>query len=1044
MAKFSFLHLSDLHISKKNIVDINIVLTALWEDLKKLTVSPDFIIFTGDLIKNGASGYEGDCEYDLAEQHFIKPLLEVTKLDRSRIFFVPGNHEVNRNKINTYADGGLTSKLVNRDELNLFIDNISDQTIFLQRLDNYDRFINSLCGDDNKFLVCKNNLSSTYKFPIADQTIGIACLNSSWRAYGGEEDYGKLLIGERQLDNAIKDLQKCDFRIAVFHHPLEWLAEYDRESIFDRLVQSFDVVCSGHLHTTNLNEIVFNKYKTVFSKGGAIYQNRIFNGYSMIHFDLENKELEVFLRQYFDRRRTFDKALSVAEDGYLKHVLVKDATLEIYNKNSQLIKTIRDNVCRDINKRLVSNSSADTIAPKDIDSIYVPHLMTEEPEGAKKAEGQTTSDLINILRDNKNILFVGKKEIGKTTLLNYICKYFIQESAKKSELIIPCIIDFEDLLKGNNIFEKAMASFLCNYGILNLDLKDNLEQGNYVLLIDNFNFSDSVKLDKLKEFFNKFPNNRIVLAMNESILQDIKIEDIPELGFTYKTLYINTFRRGQVRQLVRNWFTTKEIDEDAILDKVMNSLKKMGVPRTPLIISLLLWIFEKQANFLPVNESVLLENFIEILLEKLNIENTKYQVFDYTNKIDLLAHLAAIMAKNNCFYFMESELTKEIQKYFDERGLEFKTGKYAQDFFEKGILISINGRVYFRYNCFLEFFIAKYMSMPENKEFRDFILEEDKFLSFSNEIVYYTGLNRKSLDILILLESRVLSAFERFEDIIDINEITKINLNENFTKELTADTLKSKVKENQLSAEEKDNILEDGESSHKEQPQLERREQKAFMERSIECLDLYAKVLKNSELIIKSEKQRALELCINKYCKMLGLIYIVYFAANQNKLVADDSPTEILNLSIEQTFILIIPIILQSIILQNLGSPKLKPIIDEQINLATTEIEKFLLVCLYGDMKLEGYLKKFKILLDETRSKYVIEITIAKMLYYNAFYIKTKAEEDQLADLLSELIITNRQKIKTGPIKDRTKAHYLTQFKKRSQKNQHDLKNVME
>lgn len=121
--------------------DTSIVLDALFKDLKKLNVKIDFILFNGDLINNGSMGFDKDYEYNLVMEYFIEPLLTNLSLDKNNIFFVPGNHDVNRSKINDVLYGNVSEKFNNRDELNKFIDNLDQYVPLLGRLEDFYTFL---------------------------------------------------------------------------------------------------------------------------------------------------------------------------------------------------------------------------------------------------------------------------------------------------------------------------------------------------------------------------------------------------------------------------------------------------------------------------------------------------------------------------------------------------------------------------------------------------------------------------------------------------------------------------------------------------------------------------------------------------------------------------------------------------------------------------------------------------------------------------------------------------------------------------------------
>lgn len=1012
------LHLSDLHYDYRFAKDINIVFSALKDDIEKQGFKFDYIFFNGDLINRG-----NDLEsYKLVVKEVIEPLLEITGLTKSELFMVPGNHEVDRNIINEFIDGNLTEKFSNRDILNLFIDKIEQQQQLLIRLDKYHNFVNEM-GIGKDYLHTRNPLFSTYILNEGDMKIGLACLNSSWGAYGGDDDYGKILLGERQVDNAINDLKDCDYKIAMVHHPVEWLKEFDRESVYDRLIMGFNLVLTGHIHSQNYREIAYDKHNTIFLKCAALFQGRSYNGYSILRLDFSTNEFEVLFREYFEGgRRVFGKAERVAEDGKLIFPLLNKHDHTLVKKNIKIKRILKDRAFSDINNKLLSVAS-DSMAPKDINDIFVPPILTSRPENSGKANEQIMDDedieLDTVLNADHNVLFIGKKEMGKTTLLNYICNYYLK---RHDNLKIPIVIDFNDIPKGKNVFQKAISNFLINYDINDFDVNENLENGNCIILIDNFSFKNEKNLKKLYEFSNSYRLNRFILTMKEDILQTLKVKDFPNLGFEYVIHYINAFRRGQIRQLVKNWFSFKEIDDDIILENVMTSIKKIGLPRTPMFISLMLWILEKEANFTPVNEASVIDNFIETLLEKLNPDESKYETIGFKIKIDFLTFLAKQMIKDDKYCIEKSAFEEMYVSYFNKIGLEIDYG-LRQTFFDKGILINVNEFVYFRFTCFLEYFIA--LEMNEDKELFDFITNEANYLDFSNEIVYYTGLNQKtkSYEILKLVEERMLDSFKQLDRIIDIDNLSNLPVKDFLTNFKEDDSVSEKIESMKLSEEEKDIILDNEIVSDDSSGYTKIRKNK-IKEHFIYNLMLYSNVLRNCELVEIELKIEALKISVEKYCVLIGLLYKVFYES-MSKNIEDGkeigSDNELIYM-----ITLGVPLAIQTIVVKDLGSPKLKVVISKLIDDVKTDFEKLVLTGLYGDLRLEGYITKYQSLFKNTRSNLIKEIITAKLFYYQTFYTMPKFEQEQLVNLLSE-IISEKRKSKNPHAKGRIKQSLLKQ-----------------
>lgn len=998
--ELTFLNLSDLHIQQGNLSDVKIVLNALFNDISNQNAQFDFILFNGDLINNAS---KGEFEFKIAKEEFIEPLLKVTGLTINEFLIVPGNHDINRSKISEFLDADLTSKFSDREKLNKFIDNIDqpENKLLLKRLDDYNNFVESIYSGKNAHCIHSTPLFSTFIFSKGKYKIGIACLNSAWGAVGGSSDLGKLLIGERQIDAAYQDLKDCDLRIAMFHHPLEWLKEFDREAIQDILYVKFNMVFNGHLHVQNQNLIVHEQYNTLLYRCGSLYDNRIYNGYAVSKVNMITKDAEMFLRQYFDRRRVFDKAINVVEEGYVRYNLDFKKENNNIRKNIEIKKKISANMKDEINSKLISYIAPDTYAPKSIDEIYVTPLLSTEPENASNSDNQDFHELYSIVNGSDNILFVGRKEYGKTTLINYISDLILSRPGLEDK--VPVILDYRELPSGRNIFEKAINSFLIDHGVTNQDLESNLKQGTFILLVDNFNLSDKKLMEKLIDFARNFKKTRFIFTMNEDILKTIKISEVPEFNIPHKVFYMYSYRRNQVRKLVEKWFWTQhKHEQELILDTILKTQRLVGLPRTPLTFSLLLSIYEKQSNYVPINEATLVDRFVKSIIELPIVDEIKYETIDYTIKSDYLSFLASIMRTRDSKYIGELEYDRVSLEYFQSKGLEYvNIEKFKTHFFRKGILVKHDQKVYFRLMCFYELFLAKYIS--ENSEFRMAILTQESFMDYKHELIYYSGLNRKDQILLDFVQEQVNRIFNSVSEMVDIKKFCDLPIGNNLLEYFeTNEAFQKKMDEMSLTEERKDELL-DSKSENNEY-YVENQSQNDKQNEYLGALELFSNIIKNSELLTKDSKKSALISCINKF----SLLTVLYSNLLFEKL--DEIKDNLNHNSLEESefrYILTtgIPLIVQSLMVTNIGSPKLKTIIEESIKEVETDLEKFMTVCLYGDLRLEDYLSKFEYFIKTNNSKVLIEATIIKLLYYRLFYYKKPSQEQQLLSLLADLTI---------------------------------------
>jgi len=87
----TILHISDFHFKPNFQFEKDIILSELLKKLSEINKSewqPDLILCTGDIAYSGKPS-----EYKSA-RNFLNQLLKITGIPKSRLFAVPGNHDV--------------------------------------------------------------------------------------------------------------------------------------------------------------------------------------------------------------------------------------------------------------------------------------------------------------------------------------------------------------------------------------------------------------------------------------------------------------------------------------------------------------------------------------------------------------------------------------------------------------------------------------------------------------------------------------------------------------------------------------------------------------------------------------------------------------------------------------------------------------------------------------------------------------------------------------------------------------------------------------
>jgi hypothetical protein len=135
------------------------------------------------------------------------------------------------------------------------------------------------------------------------------------------------------------------------------------------------------------------------------------------------------------------------------------------------------------------------------------------------------------------------------------------------------------------------------------------------------------------------------------------------------------------------------------------------------------------------------------------------------------------MTKRDDYLMDYTDVQQISRKFFKSLGLADQSEEQINNFISAKILEYKGGRVRFRYRAFLEYFIAE--RMRDDDDFKNWVLDDERYLSFGNEIEYFAGIKRKDLDLLELIGARFNSLGEILENetgwvkhLNTINELT--------------------------------------------------------------------------------------------------------------------------------------------------------------------------------------------------------------------------------------------------------------------------------
>lgn len=303
MRPIVWLHISDIHMRVSTAWSQDIVLRAMCEDIARKRgegISFDFILATGDLAFSGKPD-----EYKLVAE-FFDALSAASAVPKAKTFCIPGNHDIERDR-QKMCFRGARGCLQSQNHIDLLLSPGDDLETLLKRQEGYRNFQNSYFTGQQR-IPTGDGLGYVSYFVKDDVQVAILGVDSAWLAEGGIEDHGKLLIGERQMINAIALARQYHPHIVIgmAHHPFHVLQDFDRRCVQARVERSCLFFHCGHLHEPEAQATGFSSKGCLTLAAGASFETRqSHNTYSIVTLDLLRGKRRVRTVQYNPANGTF-------------------------------------------------------------------------------------------------------------------------------------------------------------------------------------------------------------------------------------------------------------------------------------------------------------------------------------------------------------------------------------------------------------------------------------------------------------------------------------------------------------------------------------------------------------------------------------------------------------------------------------------------------------------------------------------------------------------------------------------------------------------
>ena len=1030
--RINIIHISDTHIRLSNLDQLLQYREALVKDIKKNLseeeIKSSIICFTGDLINQGNYGYNEEKQYSIATDNFIIPLLLDLDMDLESFFIVPGNHEVDRSKINSIYDNGLKETL--KDYTGTLSIDYSKETSLRERFDDFRKFEMEL------FKICSDDIVNVRQITINNFNVGVCLINTSWNlASDSQNDKGKVIIGQNLLTAALRKMKLCDYKICLMHHSSSWLRDEDAMNI-EPLLAQFDLVLCGHSHYASQKQVYSPNGKSIYCMASESLPLSSQSGYNIIKF--YGNQCVIMQRLFYRQRMEFDADLNIPEGKQLFIIGKEDYKSLLFNSYIHTRKGFFNKL------NTISMTSLIRDSQKSFDEYYIPPTLLCETETVvsqieNKGNQQSITPL-EIIASSDNYVIYGKKEYGKTLLLYYIAEQYYLESHNQK---LPIIIDCKKLRNTENSILKEIRNYLHNisdddFSISVDEIVRILESGMCVLLFDNF--VTGCNADAIADFSKKYCNNKrifTILQTPSTILENRIADEINENKVQYRRVFMSYMSKNDIRKMAQTLSSCERSELTSFTNRIVACFNKTYLPRTPFAVALVVEVCNANADYEPVNLSALIKRYMEIVLDRLSPRELLINEYTFDIKEDFLSYIAACMVRTNSFEVSIDEFDRWTQEYHDFNGFSVRDTHFDEYFFRCQVLSDANGYVSFKYACLLEYYIGKFAS--QHQDFLVDILAKDKFMNFTSEIVYCAGIDTRNPQIIDTLATYLQESIDdkRIDTSFLSGDKIKLEL------AITDNEVQATIIDQQMTEQEVDIATDTTDTSSEYLPSRINKTQsyedsKFELDYFDKLLSTFGSSIRNSELIGYSNRYQAFCQYIKGamyWCSILAesveeFVKVVREEIKDNDKVDADK----LEILFRDFCRIIIPCMAELNLYESMGSKKLSRIFINHYHSIDdySSLEKFLSLLIALDIKVTKWQDLFEDFLQKCKSKDLKIILFIKMVYLYKICHFGKKNNEYLANKLFLLKKSINKEV--GAFSGKNKTKFINDINKMQNK----------
>lgn len=360
-----------------------------------------------------------------------------------------------------------------------------------------------------------------------------------------------------------------------------------------------------------------------------------------------------------------------------------------------------------------------------------------------------------IVKRNKPCIIEGETGSGKSTLLKEIGRLQIKE---------------QEELKTLPIFISPISLIECDFDIKTVShrlLKDKVS-GSWQEILNSYKIL--FLLDNLDEF-NEFEQKKVIDQLNDLCSENnvryiistrsIKSGKLESYCTEVDLFQIRKFNDIQIREFASRFFNSETIAND-LLNALEDYRILQRLPLTPLSLSLIALVYEKENYEIPATISDIYDNFNQLILGKLTATK-KFELINFNFRERILSVYALEIVENNSGRpFKKSDFIEYFIQYFRDKASRIQDSvieEFLEYFISNSGILKIEEMEYvnFSHKSFLEYYAS--LEIFKHKRGKEELLVQNFLdLNWQNIAIFFAGQSKDMPDFLVRITDKIRRA----------------------------------------------------------------------------------------------------------------------------------------------------------------------------------------------------------------------------------------------------------------------------------------------